>query len=65
MMIGTSIAPSTETSIAGQTSKNIETSMPTFLTTKPTEFVKPSTSVKTDPDGNFHNFISIIVFHAI
>ena len=54
-----------ETSIAGQTSKNIETTKPTFLTTKPTEFVKPTTSIKTDPDGNIHNFISIIIFHAI
>ena len=65
----TSIAGQTsknkETSIAGQTSKNIETTKPTFLTTKPTEFVKPTTSIKTDPDGNIHNFISIIIFHAI
>ena len=44
--------------------KDIETTKPTFLTTKPTEFVKPTTSIKTNPDGNVHNFISIIIFHV-
>ena len=65
-----------ETSIAGQTSinkltsmstggKDIETTKPRILTTrpttrtKPTEFKKPTTSIKPNQDGNVHDFIFI------